>query len=61
MKKHYYMTLDTETCNGFANPLVYDIGFTIHDRKGNIYEKFSFVVRNFLWGMEENADSLLCR
>lgn len=50
MKKHYYLTLDTETCNGFANPLAYDIGFTIHDRKGNIYEKFSFVVREIFFG-----------
>ena len=50
MKKHFYLTLDTETCGGFGNPLVYDIGFTIHDRKGNIYERFSYVVREIFFG-----------
>ena len=50
MKKHYYITLDTETCGGFGNSLVYDIGFTVHDRKGNIYEKFSYLVREIFFG-----------
>lgn len=50
MQKHYYMTLDTETCGGFDQPLVYDIGFTIHDRVGNIYEKGSYVVREIFFG-----------
>ena len=38
-RKNYYLTLDTETCGNFGEPLVYDIGYTIHDKKGVIYEK----------------------
>ena len=49
-KKHFYLTLDTETCGSLGSPLVYDIGFTIHDRIGNIYEKRSYVVREIFYG-----------
>lgn len=50
MTKHLYMTLDTETCGGFACPLVYDIGYTIHDRFGHIYEQGSYVIREIFYG-----------
>lgn len=43
-KKHFYLTLDTETAGTLENPLVYDIGGAIHDRNGNIIETFSFVI-----------------
>ncbi len=49
-RKNYYLTLDTETCGNLGNPLVYDIGFTIHDKKGNIYESRSYVVREIFYG-----------
>ena len=44
MQKHYYLVLDVETANDTTDPLVYDLGFAVADRKGNIYEKQSFVV-----------------
>ena len=44
MQKNYYLTIDTETANGLDCPLVYDIGFAVFDKKGNIYEQYSFVV-----------------
>lgn len=44
-KKHYYLILDTETANGLYKPLCYDIGFTIIDRKGKVYERRSFIVK----------------
>ena len=44
MKKNYYLVLDTETANMVEEPLAYDVGFAICDKKGNIYEKFSFIV-----------------
>ena len=47
MKKNYYIVLDTETANAFDDPLVYDVGFVIIDKKGNIYETFSYVVNYF--------------
>ena len=49
-KKHLYITLDTETCGGFGNPLVYDIGYVIHDNTGTIYEQRSYVVREIFYG-----------
>lgn len=43
---NYVMVLDTETANNLDYPLVYDIGGTICDKSGNIYETFSFVIRD---------------
>lgn len=42
-RKNYYLTIDTETANGLDDALVYDIGGCIHDKKGKVYETFSFV------------------
>ena len=39
-----YNVLDTETTNDIDCPIAYDLGFAVIDRKGNIYEKHSFVV-----------------
>lgn len=43
-KKYYYLTLDTETAGDLDNPIVYDLGGCVHDRNGNILERFSFVI-----------------
>lgn len=43
-RKAYYLTIDTETANSLDDPIVYDIGGAIHDKQGNVYETFSFVV-----------------
>lgn len=43
-RKKYYLVIDTETCNSIEQPLCYDIGYAVCDRKGNIYEQRSFVV-----------------
>ena len=51
-KKQYYLILDTETTNGLAYPLAYDIGFTIIDRQGRVYEKKSYVVQEIF----DNSD-----
>ena len=55
-RKKYLMVLDVETTNNIMikgapnDGLVYDIGFTITDKKGNIYEKQSFAVKEiFDW------------
>ena len=39
-----FMVLDTETTNDIDCPIAYDLGFAVIDRKGNIYEKHSFVI-----------------
>lgn len=49
-RKNYYLTLDTETCGSFGEPLIYDFGFVIHDKEGNIYERRSYVVREIFYG-----------
>ena len=43
-RKHYYLTIDTETANTIEDPMMYDLGGAIHDRKGNVEETFSFVI-----------------
>ena len=55
-RKSYYLILDVETTNnvmlkGAPNDgLVYDIGFVIADKKGNIYAKRSFAIKEiFDW------------
>lgn len=45
-RKHYYLVLDVETANSLDNPLVYDIGGVVTDKRGIIYESFSFVIRD---------------
>lgn len=42
--KKFFIVLDTETANSVEQPLPYDIGWAVVDKKGNVYEKFSFVV-----------------
>lgn len=40
----YYMVLDTETANSMDDPMMYDIGGAIVDKRGCVYESFSFVI-----------------
>ena len=42
-RKHYILVFDTETANSLDDPLVYDIGWAIVDKYGNVYETKSFV------------------
>lgn len=49
-RKKYFLVLDTETTNNdfnssFNDGLVYDIGYIIIDKKGKIYAKKSFAVK----------------
>ena len=54
-RKKYVMVLDVETTNNnmeskFNDGLVYDIGFVITDKQGNIYAKRSFAIKEiFDW------------
>ena len=43
-RKTYYLTIDTETANSLEDPMMYDLGGAIHDRRGNVEETFSFVI-----------------
>lgn len=52
-RKSYYLTIDTETANGFDDPIVYDIGGCIHDKKGNVYETFSYIIYETFCTMQD--------
>ena len=52
-RKNYYMVFDTETTNGFDDPLMYDLGFAIVDKKGNVYETRSFIIYETFCGMKD--------
>lgn len=65
-RRAYYIVLDTETCNGIVMPdgslnlddsLVYDIGFAVVDKRGKVYETYSFVVYETFFGMQEVVKS----
>ena len=43
-RKSYFITFDTKTANSLECPLMYDLGFAVHDKQGKIYETFSFVI-----------------
>ena len=52
-RKSFFAVFDTETTNGFDDPLVYDFGFAIVDKLGNVYAKFSFVIYETFCGMKD--------
>lgn len=56
-RKSYYMVFDTETSNGLDDPIVYDIGFAIVDKKGNVYEAKSFVIYETFCKMKDLMQS----
>lgn len=55
--KNFYLILDTETCNSVDQPIPYDIGYAICDRKGKIYLERSFVVAETFLDMAETMKS----
>ena len=59
--RKYIMVLDTETANGLmvndkldlSCSLVYDIGFTVVDKKGRVYYQKSMAIREIFCGMTD--------
>ena len=56
-RKNYYAVFDTETANGLDDPIVYDFGFAIVDKKGNVYATRSFIIREVFYGMKDLMQS----
>lgn len=56
-RKNYYLTLDVETANSLEDPLVYDLGGAIHDKKGNVLEAFSFIIPEVFFYEKELMES----
>ena len=55
IRRKLFLIVDTETFNGFEEPIVYDIGFAVIDRTGKVYAQYSFVVHDTFIGMAEQA------
>ena len=64
-RKHYIIVLDTETCpldkdfNGVTpyNMFVYDIGWAVVDKRGNVYETKSYINRDIFFDEKELMNS----
>jgi DNA polymerase III epsilon subunit-like protein len=56
-RRNYIVVLDTETANDLENPLVYDIGWAIVDKYGNVYRQRSFINREIFFLEEELMQS----
>lgn len=57
MKKHYYLTIDTETANSLEYPLMYDLGGAVHDRYSEVVESFSFIIYDIFCADRELFDT----
>ena len=49
MNRKYYLVLDVETANSTDDPLVYDLGYAVCDRRGRIYESASLLVSDIFF------------
>ena len=61
-RRTYIMMLDTETCNtrndengnlDMRDVLVYDKGWEVIDKHGNVYEKKSYIAKEIFFGMSD--------
>lgn len=48
-RRHYFIVFDTETANAIDCPLVYDIGWAVVDKHGNVYRTRSFINREIFF------------
>jgi hypothetical protein len=57
-KRENILVLDVETAGGFRSPVVYDLGFTVVERRsGRIIERHSLVIADVFYGMKEDMRS----
>lgn len=63
---HYIIMTDTETCNticddngrlDMSNVFIYDIGWEVTDKRGNLYESKSYIVKEIFFGEKELMNS----
>ena len=56
-RKNYYIVLDTEACNtdvdDMRSSLVYDLGYAIIDKEGNVYKTRNLVIKDIYKDEEE--------
>jgi hypothetical protein len=56
-RRHYFIVLDTETANAIDCPLVYDMGWAVVDKHGNVYRTRSFINREIFFLEKELMQS----
>ena len=56
-RRHYFIVFDTETANGLDCPFVYDIGWAVVDKHGNVYRTRSFINREIFFLEKELMQS----
>lgn len=56
-RKTYILVLDTETANSMDDPLVYDIGWAVCDKYGNVYETASYINLDVFYHERDMMDS----
>ena len=63
---HYIMMMDTETANtltradgslDMTSVFVYDIGWQVTDKRGNLYEQKSYIVKEIFFGEKQLMQS----
>ena len=47
-----FLIVDTETANSLEQPLMYDFGYAVIDKQGNVYENGSYVVAEVFFDKE---------
>ena len=45
-RKKKFLVVDVETANDTLYPLVYDIGYAVVDKEGNVYKQNSVIIRD---------------
>ena len=56
-RKSYFLVFDTETTNGLDDPIMYDLGGAVIDKKGKVYETFSLIIDEVFNGMKDLMQS----
>ncbi len=53
----YHLVFDTETANSLDDPMMYDIGGAVVDKRGKVFETFSFIIDEVFNGMKDLMQS----
>lgn len=56
-RRNYFLVVDVETANDTTDAMVYDLGFAVADKHGNVYERFSFVIADIFCDYKDLMES----
>lgn len=55
IRRRLFLMIDVETFGTFQQPICYDVGMAVIDRRGKVYAQYSFVIDDTFNGMNERA------